>query len=193
VTKLIDDTIGLSPRAELIKIIYENIEAKNYKNAIDAIDNLLKTSPSYEELHLKLNESFYRSNLQSFLLGAGLKAIPELHNNLGRSDLVVESKGKQYVIELKVAPKSSQADTAAINAIKQIIGKGYDSPFRNPVLLGLCVSEEKRNIAGCVYVENNKAMRLEMTNRYADVLKDIETIRPASHSEETPKPRGPKP
>ncbi|MDR0620541.1 MAG: AAA family ATPase [Deltaproteobacteria bacterium] len=189
-TKLIDQSIGPNNRNELIDIISDYIMNKNYKNVID---DLLKESPGYEEIRLKFNESFYRANMQSFLLGAGLKVVAELHNNLGRSDLVVESKGKQYVIEIKVVPKSSQAEDASENAINQIFGKGYGSPFPNPVLVGLGISEENRNIDACVYVENDQAVRLDMPKLSDKVLKAFNASRQATHPEKTPKPKEPKP
>jgi hypothetical protein len=69
------------------------------------------------------------------------------------------SKGKQYVTEITVTPKSSQAEDAAKNAIKLIIDEGYDSSFPNPVLVALGIFEEKRNIDVYFYVENNKTTR----------------------------------
>ncbi|MDR0620497.1 MAG: PD-(D/E)XK nuclease domain-containing protein, partial [Deltaproteobacteria bacterium] len=109
-----------------------------------------------------------------------------------RSDLVVESKGKQYVIEIKVVPKSSQAETASINAINQIIEQDYDRRFSNPVLVGLAITEELRNIVACIYVENDKAMRIDMTQGRAEELMSLEDIELADRPAKTPKPQDPK-
>ncbi|MDR0620540.1 MAG: ATP-binding protein [Deltaproteobacteria bacterium] len=192
-TSLIDDSVGRGLRWELSWKISDDIENKNYRNANDAIEDLLKNSPAHEEIRLKIGECFYRSYLRSFLLGAGLGAIPESSANLGRGDLVVESNGKQYVIEVKVVPKSSQADAASINAINRIVDKGYDSLLPNPVLVGLGLSDENGRIDACVYVENDQVMRLEMSTGRAEVLMDFETLKRASRPEKTPKPKGPKP
>ncbi|MDR1110501.1 MAG: hypothetical protein LBP92_07380 [Deltaproteobacteria bacterium] len=43
------------------------------------MDDLIESSGQGTEIHVKLNESFYRSNLHSFLLVAGLKATPGIH------------------------------------------------------------------------------------------------------------------
>ena len=90
-------------------------------------------------------------------------------------------------------PNSSRAYTAAKNAIKQIIDKGYGLPFTDPVLVGLGISEERRKIDSCVYMENNKPFKLELTKHRSDFLKDIEIKRPANRPKEPPKPGGPKP
>ncbi|MDR0622486.1 MAG: hypothetical protein LBJ61_11535, partial [Deltaproteobacteria bacterium] len=82
---------------------------------------------------------------------------------------------------------------ASINAINQIIEKDYDLPFPNPVLVGLAISEEKRNIVACVYVENDKAMRIDMTQGRAEVSKNVEEIRLENRPAKTPKPQDPKP
>ena len=112
---------------------------------------------------------------------------------MGRSDLIVESKGQHYVMEIKVARKSSQAKTASREAIKQIIVKGYDRLFPNPVLVGLGISEEMRNIDACVYGGNDKYKRLDMTKRLADALKALETLRLADRPAKAPKPKNPNP
>jgi hypothetical protein len=57
---------------------------------------------------------------------------------------------------------SKEAEKASVEAIDQIIEMGYHRPYHNPILLGLGISEQERNIDACVYMENNVAKRLEI-------------------------------
>jgi hypothetical protein len=167
--RLIDHSIWPTT-ATLSKKVSEYITKHNYKNANGALEELQKESPGYKGIGFRFGENYYLSNLLAFLLGTGCRAFTQVPNSLGRADLVVESRDKQYVIEIKVVPKSSQANAASIKAIKWIIDKDYGLPFSNPVLVGLAISEENRNIDACVYVENNQAKRLDMTPFHAEVL-----------------------
>jgi hypothetical protein len=83
-------------------------------------------------------ESFYHASIYSFLLGAGINAKCEEMTNNGRSDIVIETKNKTYIIELK----TDKVDVS-INQIKE---KGYDKKYSNPVLIGLQIDFKRRNI-----------------------------------------------
>jgi hypothetical protein len=72
--------------------------------------------------------------------------------------------GMTYVIEMKVVGKASQAETAAQDAMRQIIDHGYAAPYVNPrILMSLVVAEDTRNIAACVvFVKDRLAGRLDL-------------------------------
>jgi hypothetical protein len=160
VTRQIIDSVGAIPVAKLTRRMKMAIKDNDFEMAENILGHLINASDRPREVRLKLSESFYRANLQSYLLGAGVKVVSELHNNLGRSDLIIDHSGRHYVIEIKVVEKSEEAEKAAEKAINQIIDRGYDAPYPDPILLGLAISEEERNIAACVCVENKKARKL---------------------------------
>jgi hypothetical protein len=55
-----------------------------------------------------------------------------------------------YVIGMKVIEKASSSETAAQNAIQQIIDLGYADRYVNkPILMPLVVAEDTRNMAAC--------------------------------------------
>lgn len=85
-------------------------------------------------------ESYYHSVLLMLLLGTGIDARAEEMTSLGRSDLVVEHKGRVFVIELK-------RDSSAA-ALQQIRTKGYGEKYRGRelYLVGIKIDEEKRNL-----------------------------------------------
>jgi hypothetical protein len=162
VTRLIGQAVGSGAIVDETEKMARAVNENDHGKALALMDSLLKRSGQGKEIRLKLNESFYRSNLHSFLLGAGLKASPEIHSSLGRSDLVIEHKGLTYVIEMKVVGKASQAETAAQNALRQIVDLGYAEPYGNPtILMSLAVAEDTRNIAACAFVKGGQAERLE--------------------------------
>jgi hypothetical protein len=162
VTRLMEPALGRRAIVEMTKKIIRAVDGNKYEEAFSIMDDLIKNSGQGKEIRIKLNESFYRSNLHSFLLGAGLKATPELHSSHGRSDLVIDHKGLTYVIEMKVVGKASKAETAAQNALRQIVDLGYAEPYGNPaILMSLAVAEDTRNIAACAFVKEGKTDRLE--------------------------------
>jgi hypothetical protein len=70
--------------------------------------------------------------------------------------------GKAYVIEMKAVEKAVSAETAAKNAMRQIIDRGYaDSYVNPPILMSLAVAQDTRNIAACVFVKDGRADKLE--------------------------------
>ncbi|MDR1111531.1 MAG: PD-(D/E)XK nuclease domain-containing protein, partial [Deltaproteobacteria bacterium] len=158
VTRLMEPAFGRRAILELARKITKAVDKNKYQEAISIMDDLIANSGQGEKIRIKLNESFYRSNLHSFLLGAGLKATPEIHSSHGRSDLAIEHKGLAYVIEMKVVGKASQAGTAAQNAMRQIVDLGYASP---PILMSLVVAEDTRNIAACVFARDGRPEKIE--------------------------------
>ncbi|MDR1110796.1 MAG: PD-(D/E)XK nuclease domain-containing protein, partial [Deltaproteobacteria bacterium] len=162
VTRLLEPAFGRRAILETTKKMTRAVDGDRYQEAISIMEHFIANSGQDKEIRMKLNESFYRSNLHSFLLGAGLRATPEIHSSLGRSDLAIEHKGLAYVIEMKVVEKASSAGTAAQNAIRQIVELGYAGRFVGPlILMSLVVAGDTRNIAACVFVKDGRAERLE--------------------------------
>jgi hypothetical protein len=210
ITKIIANEVNNILDSKLKGIITSNIESYIFKNSKkfnffeflnekkwgkvkNLIDILLEASGQADLILAKARESFYRATLQSYLLGAGLKVVAELHNNLGRSDLIIEHESKRYVIELKVVEKFKEAETAAQNAIKQIVRKGYGALYCDPVLIGLAISEEKRNISACVFVKNNKIDKLAIKENLAIVLEQENSSCQAEAPGNQSRPRSPRP
>jgi hypothetical protein len=162
-SRLMEQAFGRRAILERTRKMIKAVDGNKYDEAFSIMDDLLENSGRGKEIRVKLNESFYRSNLHSFLLGAGLKATPEIHSSLGRSDLVIDHMGLTYVIEMKVVGKASQAETAAQDAMRQIVDHGYAAPYVNPrILMSLVVAEDTRNIAACVFVKDRLAHRLDL-------------------------------
>jgi hypothetical protein len=162
VTRLMEPAFGRRAILDLTRKMTRAVDRNKHGEAFSIMDDLIENSGQGKEIHIKLNESFYRSNLHSFLLGAGLKATPEIHSSHGRSDLVIEHKGLTYVIEMKVVEKASSAGTAAQKAMRQIFDHGYAAPYVSPpILMSLVVAEDTRNIAACVFVKDRLTERLE--------------------------------
>jgi hypothetical protein len=172
VTRLIGQALGGGAIMDGTERMARAVDGKDYEGALALMDSLIKDSGQGKGIRLKLNEGFYRSNLLSFLLGAGLKATPETHSGHGRSDLVVEHGGKTYVIEMKVVGKASSAATAAKNGLCQILDAGYADPEIDPILLSLAVAEDTRNIAACVFVKDKSAEWFETKDPLKEQLKE---------------------
>ena len=61
--------------------------------------------------------------------------------------MTVRFRGRVWVMELKVAKKGEDAGKLADAAVSQIIEKGYADRFRDAVLLGMAINDERRSIA----------------------------------------------
>lgn len=72
--------------------------------------------------------------------------IPEIHTNLGRSDLVVSHRGKTWVIEIKVAYKGQNPKQKAEEALQQIKDKNYATLYPNALCIGLSIDDLLRQI-----------------------------------------------
>jgi hypothetical protein len=95
-----------------------------------------------------VREGFYRSNILNFLRGCGVVIFPEIHTNLGRSDLVLLHKGVIWVIEIKVAYKNKgdQPAKKAEEALRQIEEKKYAKLYPDAVCIGLAIDDSVRQI-----------------------------------------------
>ncbi len=133
----------------LRKALYD----KNIEMLIETFNHLLASIPHnnfdeaarqdirYKGYEMTTQEWLCRTCLFAFLQGCGVVVSSEVQTNKGKADLVIQSKGNYFVIEIKMLSKSS-----AKQALQQIIDKGYAKPYPNAVLLGLVIDDEKRQI-----------------------------------------------
>jgi hypothetical protein len=77
----------------------------------------------------RLWELFYRSTIFSLFVGAGIKALPEIHGHLGRSALVLEHKQQIWLIELKVVRTNESDEQKASEALAQIKTNNYHAKY----------------------------------------------------------------
>jgi hypothetical protein len=167
------------------------VTGNDFDLATNLLDRLLKKCGLDGLISQKMNESYYRSLLQSFLLGAGIDISPERHTNMGRSDLVVEYKDMVYVLELKVVGKAKDAGAAAEAAMSQIINKNYAGLFDDPIILALAFSEEKRNISAGFHARGESCERLEIGSHLEKIKETVAGMAPAKPARATGK-KGPR-
>ena len=89
----------------------------------------------------KILENEYQWLIASLFKMAGYKTSVEYHTSKGRIDILVETNGKVFIIELKV-------DESGKKALEQIKEKGYAEQFkfRKVYMIGIGISSKKRNI-----------------------------------------------
>jgi hypothetical protein len=125
---------------------------KEFGSSEQSSDNLpVSDTEPLEEVSKDYDESYYRDLIQVCLGGVGCNVIPERNNSLGRTDLDVTFWGQVLIFELKMKGKRDKAVTVAERAYKQIIDKNYGAPHTNPILIGLAIDSEIKNIVSCVY------------------------------------------
>jgi hypothetical protein len=142
----------------LFNLVYSKLPYDDYSAArVDPLNQLyqkiyINDSDDIANEPKKYSEFFYRAILYSSFIFAGLNPRAEEHSSRGRSDLVVEHGGWTWIIELKMAEQTGQIEekleSAAENALSQIVEKGYAAPYRNRdhVLLGIAIDGERRRI-----------------------------------------------
>jgi hypothetical protein len=133
---------------------------KNVRSAVDKQDavalvnvsNRLFAAIIYDDHRRNRNESFYRATLQTFLLGAGISVHVEEPNNLGRTDIVAQYKGKTVVIEMKYGADAAEAARKADKAMVQILEKEYGNAYASPLRLAVAVDAGRRRISDFRYI-----------------------------------------
>jgi len=100
----------------------------------------------YNDYKFKPQEWLYRSTILAFLHGCGVVVFPEIHANLGRSDLMVAHKGKTYVIEFKVAYEGENPAKKAEEALKQINDRNYAKSYPDAICIGMAIDDSLRQI-----------------------------------------------
>ena len=141
-------------RADLL----EGLMTSDCDKVIHVFNRLLASTPYEDYTHsadksvpvsdgkFPVREGFYRSNILNFLRGCGVVVLPEIHTNLGRTDLVVAHRGVYWVIEIKVAYKGEQAAKKAGEALRQIEAKNYAKLYPDTVCIGLAIDDVHRQI-----------------------------------------------
>ena len=117
--------------------------AKGVRNLLDAGDiediidrfNSVINSVSYD--HFPINsEAAVQNYLYLFLIGAGIETTTESHSSKGRADLIIETKNRRLVFELKYAEDETVAKAMLSEAVEQIKSRDYGNtePKKNELL-----------------------------------------------------------
>ena len=84
----------------LAKGVRDLLDAGEIEDIIDRFNSVIN-SVSYD--HFSINcESVVQNYLYLFLIGAGIETTTESHSSKGRADLIIETKNRRLVFELKV-------------------------------------------------------------------------------------------
>jgi len=131
---------------------------KNIEKIVEVFNRLLalipyddfasaaKQSISINNFKIQPQEWLYRSSILAFLHGCGIVVIPEIHTNLGRSDLMVKHKGRVFVLELKVAYEGQIPAQKLEEALGQIIEKNYAASDPETVCIAMVIDDKVRQI-----------------------------------------------
>jgi hypothetical protein len=96
---------------------------------------------------VNFQEWFYRSALLSLLMVAGLDPSGEVHGIKGRTDLVVKTAGKVWVLEFKVFREAGADQETAEAAIAQIREKGCARRYgEDAIAVGIAINDTERAI-----------------------------------------------
>ena len=107
----------------LAKGVRDLLDAGEIEDIIDRFNSVIN-SVSYD--HFSINsESVVQNYLYLFLIGAGIEATTESHSSKGRADLIIETKNRRIVIELKYAQNETEAKTKLTDAVEQIKSRDY--------------------------------------------------------------------
>ena len=102
----------------LAKGVRDLLDAGEIEDIIDRFNSVIN-SVSYD--HFPINsESVVQNYLYLFLIGAGIETTTESHSSKGRADLIIETKNRRIVIELKYAQNETEAKTKFTDAVEQI-------------------------------------------------------------------------
>lgn len=85
------------------------------------------------------------------MIGAGIRAQAEVHNNLGRMDIVAQCEDKTVVIEVKYAADAGKARKEAEEGMRQMRERQYGNAYAAPLLLTIAIDESKRQIGAHLY------------------------------------------
>ena len=107
----------------LAKGVRDLLDAGDIEDIIDRFNSVIN-SVSYD--HFPINsEAAVQNYLYLFLIGAGIEATTESHSSKGRADLIIETKNRRIVIELKYAQNETEAKTKLTDAVEQIKARDY--------------------------------------------------------------------
>ena len=107
----------------LAKGVRDLLDAGDIEDIIDRFNSVIN-SVSYD--HFPINsETAVQNYLYLFLIGAGIETTTESHSSKGRADLIIETKNRRIVIELKYAQNETEAKTKLTDAVEQIKSRDY--------------------------------------------------------------------
>ena len=107
----------------LAKGVRDLLDAGDIEDIIDRFNSVIN-SVSYD--HFPINsEAAVQNYLYLFLIGAGIEATTESHSSKGRADLIIETKNRRLVFELKYAEDENVAKTKLSEAVEQIKARDY--------------------------------------------------------------------
>ena len=102
----------------LAKGVRDLLDAGEIEDIIDRFNSVIN-SVSYD--HFPINsEAAVQNYLYLFLIGAGIETTTESHSSKGRADLIIETKNRRLVFELKYAENDNAAKTKLSEAVEQI-------------------------------------------------------------------------
>ena len=107
----------------LAKGVRDLLDAGDIEDIIDRFNSVIN-SVSYD--HFPINsEATVQNYLYLFLIGAGIETTTESHSSKGRADLIIETKNRRLVFELKYAEDETVAKTMLSEAVEQIKSRDY--------------------------------------------------------------------
>ena len=107
----------------LAKGVRDLLDAGEIEDIIDRFNSVIN-SVSYD--HFPINsEAAVQNYLYLFLIGAGIETTTESHSSKGRADLIIETKNRRLVFELKYAQNETEAKTKLSEAVEQIKSRDY--------------------------------------------------------------------
>ena len=130
----------------LAKGVRDLLDAGDIEDIIDRFNSVIN-SVSYD--HFPINsEAAVQNYLYLFLIGAGIETTTESHSSKGRADLIIETKNRRIVIELKYAQNETEAKTKLTDAVEQIKSRdyGYTEPKKNELLRIATVFNAERKV-----------------------------------------------
>ena len=118
----------------LAKGVRKLLDTGEVEDIIDRFNSVIN-SVSYD--HFPINsEAAVQNYLYLFLIGAGIETTTESHSSKGRADLIIETKNRRLVFELKYAEDETVAKTKLSEAVEQIKSRDYGNtePKKNELL-----------------------------------------------------------
>ena len=118
----------------LAKGVRDLLDAGEIKDIVDRFNSVIN-SVSYD--HFPINsEAAVQNYLYLFLIGAGIETTTESHSSKGRADLIIETKNRRLVFELKYAEDETVAKAMLSEAVEQIKSRDYGNtePKKNELL-----------------------------------------------------------
>ena len=107
----------------LAKGVRDLLDAGEIEDIIDRFNSVIN-SVSYD--HFPINsEAAVQNYLYLFLIGAGIETTTESHSSKRRADLIIETKNRRLVFELKYAEDETVAKTKLSEAVEQIKSRDY--------------------------------------------------------------------